>query len=81
MATGVGAIAVRGLSVAETVAVTESSVDAIAEREVGRYLAKNPEIAQEVRQVRLVAGPKGTVLGRGLKAGQSTGAGTGFHSW
>jgi hypothetical protein len=81
MATGVGAIAVRGLSVAETVVVTESSVDAIAEREVGRYLAKNPEIAQEVRQVRLVAGPKGTVLGRGLKAGQSTGAGTGFHSW
>jgi hypothetical protein len=79
MVTGVGAVAV-GLAKSGAVAVTEASVDAIAEREVARYLAKNPELASELSQVRLVPGPKGTILG-GVKGGHSAGVGTGFTSW
>jgi len=79
MVTGVGAVAV-GLAKSGAVAVTEDSVDAIAEREVARYLARNPELASEISQVRLVPGPRGTILG-GVKGGHSAGAGTGFTSW
>jgi hypothetical protein len=77
--TGVGAVAV-GLAKSGAVAVTEASVDAIAERTVARYLARNPELASELSQVRLVPGPKGTILG-GVKGGHSAGVGTGFTSW
>jgi hypothetical protein len=79
MVTGVGAVAV-GLAKSGAVAVTEASVDAIAEREVARYLARNPELASELSQVRLVPGPRGTILG-GVKGGHSAGVGTGFTSW
>lgn len=77
--TGVGAVTI-GLAKTGAVTVTEASVDAIAEREVAKYLAKNPELASELGQVRLVPGPKGTILG-GVKGGHSAGAGTGFTSW
>lgn len=77
--TGVGAVAV-GLAKSGAVAVTEASVDAIAERELARYLARNPELASELSQVRLVPGPRGTILG-GVKGGHSAGVGTGFTSW
>ena len=83
MVTGVGAVAV-GLAKSGTVAVTEASVDALAERQVARYFARNPEIASEVRselsQTVLAPGPKGTILG-GVKGGHSAGVGTGFTSW
>ena len=79
MATGVGAV-VTGLAKTGAVTVTEASVDAIAERELAKYLAKNPELASELGQVRLVPGPKGTILG-GVKGGHSAGVGKGFTSW
>jgi hypothetical protein len=79
MVTGVGAVAV-GLAKSGAVAVTEASVDALAERTLARYLARNPELGSELSQVRLVPGPKGTILG-GVKGGHSAGVGTGFTSW
>jgi hypothetical protein len=79
MVTGVGAIA-GGVARAGSVTVTEASVDALAEREVARYLAKNPELASELSQVKLVPGPKGTILGT-AKGGHSAGYGKGFESW
>jgi hypothetical protein len=78
--TGVGALALSGSAGAGTVAVTESSVDALAEREVGRYLARNPDLASELNQVRLAPGPRGTILGN-VKGGHSAGAGQGFSHW
>ena len=78
--TGVGALALSGSAGAGTVAVTESSVDALAEREVGRYLARNPDLAGELNQVRLAPGPRGTILGN-VKGGHSAGAGQGFSHW
>jgi hypothetical protein len=78
--TGVGGVVVGGLAKAGTVTVTEASVDALAEREVAKYLAKNPELASELSQVRLVPGPKGTILGN-VKGGHSAGFGKGFESW
>ena len=80
--TGVGIAA--GLAKSGTVAVTEASVDALAERQVARYFARNPEIASEVRselgQTVLAPGPKGTILGN-VKGGHSDGFGQGFRSW
>jgi hypothetical protein len=80
--TGVGIAA--GLAKSGTVAVTEASVDALAERQVARYFARNPEIASEVRselgQSVLAPGPKGTILGN-VKGGHSDGFGQGFRSW
>jgi hypothetical protein len=80
--TGVGIAA--GLAKSGTVAVTEASVDALAERQIARYFARNPEIASEVRselsQTVLAPGPKGTILGN-VKGGHSDGFGEGFTSW
>jgi hypothetical protein len=79
--TGVGAVAISvARAGAVTATVTEASVDALAEREVAKYLARNPELAGELNQVRLVPGPRGTVLSS-LKGGHIPGAGQGFTTW
>jgi hypothetical protein len=63
------------------VAVAEgASVDALAEKFVGDYLAKNPAVRQEIGSVRWVKGPKGSV-GGGVKPGTSAGHGTGWDKW
>ncbi len=85
IASGVGVIG-AGAKVAGTKAVTTTArnqaVDAAAERFIAQRLAKDPGLAAELAQgVRVVPGPKGTVLGRGVKPGQSTGHGGGFESW
>lgn len=73
------AVARAGASRAGT-AAADAALDALAEREVAKYVARNPEFATELNQVRVVAGPKGTVLG-GAKGGHSAGYGGGFGSW
>jgi hypothetical protein len=78
--TGVGALARGGAAVVGSATVSEASIDTLAEREVARYLAKNPELASELNQVRLLPGPKGTILGN-VKGGHSAGYGKGFDSW
>lgn len=80
MVTGVVALARGGAAVAGSTGVSEGTVDALAEREVARYLARNPELASELSQVRLVPGPKGSILGN-TKGGHSAGYGRGFDSW
>jgi hypothetical protein len=72
---GVGSF-IRGAGAA----VEASTVDAAAEKFVGEYVAKNPEIAADLTDVRWVRGPKGSV-GGGIKPGTSSGAGEGFHKW
>ena len=79
MVTGVGAVAMGLARAGTAVAVTDASIDALAEREVARYLARNPELASELNQVRLVPGPRGTILG-GMRGGHSAGAGNAFAS-
>lgn len=77
---GVGvAVARAGAGRAGAIA-SDAALDALAEREVARYVARNPELAAELNQVRVVAGPKGTVLGN-IKGGHSAGHGSGFHGW
>ena len=53
---------------------------ATAEAYLKWYSSKNPGLAGDLGKVKLMPGPKGTVLG-GRKAGTSSGAGTGFHKW
>lgn len=69
-----------GAGTAGARAATGGSVDAAAEQLVRQYVAKNPEIAGELAQVRWVPGPPGSVAG-GVKPGTSSGAGIGWHSW
>lgn len=80
LATGVAALAARGVSATRALAAGDAAVDALAERELAKYLARNPELASELNQVRLVPGPKGSVLGR-PRTPSGGGIGTGFHSW
>ena len=75
-----GAALVTGAGAASGVAAGDAAVDALAEKELGKYLARNPEIAGELNSVKLVPGPRGTVLGN-IKGGHSAGGGTGFHKW
>ena len=80
--TGVVGLARAGAGVvAGEAAAADASVDAAAEKLVQQYVKRNPEIAADLDKVRWVPGPKGTTLGRGFKAGQSTGNGTGWHKW
>lgn len=58
----------------------EAEVDALAEKVVKDYVAKNPEIAGELGSVRWVPGPKGSI-GSAIKPGGSSGYGTGWHKW
>jgi hypothetical protein len=61
--------------------VADKAVDAAAEKLVQQAIRKDPSLATDLAQVRWVPGPKGTVLGRGVKPNQSTGGGTGFQKW
>lgn len=58
-----------------------SEIDVLMEREISKAMAKDPGFAHEVKQVLHVPGPKGTILGGGIRSNQSTGAGTGWHKW
>lgn len=82
--TGVGLVRagarVVGTEAAAKVA-KDKAVDAAAEKLVGQMIAKDPSLATDLAKVRWVPGPKGTVLGRGVKPGQSTGNGTGWEKW
>ena len=70
-----GAALVTGAGAAGGIAATDAAVDAAAEKELAKYVARNPEIAGELKTVKVLPGPKGTVS----RAGQ--GAGTGWHRW
>jgi hypothetical protein len=78
--TGVTAVVRGGVRVVSTTAA-RSEVDELAEKVVTEYIKKNPDIAADLNKVRWVPGPKGSVGGRGIKPGQSSGNGTGWHSW
>jgi hypothetical protein len=79
--TGVAGLVRGGMSLAAGGAAADASIDEAATKLVTEYTKRNPEIAADLDKVRWVPGPKGTVLGRGLKPGQSSGAGTGWHKW
>jgi hypothetical protein len=76
---GAAALAGRG-GAAGARAAAHASVDEAAEKLVRDYVAKNPEIAGDLANVRWVPGPRGSVAG-GVKPGSSSGAGTGWHKW
>jgi hypothetical protein len=76
--TGVGVVA--GAGEASGLAAADSAVDVAAEKELAKYLARNPDLAGELNSVKLVPGPRGTVLGN-IKAGHSAGFGEGFQKW
>lgn len=74
--------AVRGAArIAGKGAARDAAVDAAAERMIAKHYAHDAEIMSQLNKVKWVPGPKGTVLGRGVKPNQSTGHGTGFDKW
>jgi hypothetical protein len=75
-----GTALIAGAGTASTAVAGDAAVDALAEKELAKYLARNPELAGELNSVKLVPGPRGTVLGN-MKGGHSAGYGTGFHKW
>ncbi len=84
ISTGVGIVRAGARVVGTEVAAKtakDKAVDAAAEKLVGQMIKKDPSLATDLAKVRWVPGPKGTVLGRGVKPGQSTGHGSGFQKW
>lgn len=84
VSTGVGLVRAGARAVGTEVAVKtakDKAIDAAAERLVQQAIAKDPSLAADLAKVRWVPGPKGTVLGSGVKAGQSSGMGTGWQKW
>ena len=79
LAVTTGAAIFTGAGAASGVAA-DAAVDAAAEKELAKYLARNPELAGELNSVKLVPGPRGTVLGN-IKGGHSAGLGQGFEKW
>lgn len=82
--TGVGIVKAGARAVGTEVAAKtakDKAVDAAAERLVGQMVARDPKLAADLSKVRWVPGPKGSVGGRGIKPGQSSGNGTGFQKW
>ncbi len=75
----IGSVARVGSKVASKSA--KDSVDKLADKYLTEYIKRNPELAGELNAIRVVPGPKGTVLGSGRKAGQSNGAGRGFQTF
>jgi hypothetical protein len=80
LAIATGAALVTGAGAASGVAAADTVVDAAAEKELGKYIARNPELANELNSVKLVPGPRGTVLGN-VKGTHSAGYGQGFRNW
>jgi Domain of unknown function (DUF4157) len=78
--TGGIALVRGGMALAGAGAVEAGSVDAAAERLTRQYIAKNPEIAEDLANVRYVPQPKGSIGGY-VKPAHSWGAGTGWHTW
>ena len=80
--TGVVGIARAGAAaVAEGgAAATTSEVDVLAKKVVDRYVAENPELANELSNVRWVRGPKGSIGGF-VKPNHSYGLGSGWQKW
>lgn len=78
---GVGIVAGgAGAAGGGAAAAADAEVDALAEKELAKYLARNPELEAELNSVKLVPGPKGTILGN-VKGGHSAGLGKGFEKW
>ena len=71
--TGVG-----GIVVGATRRAVAAATDVAVEQFIAKQIAKHPEYTKDL--VQFVRMPKGTTLG-GMKAGQSSGAGTGWHKW
>ena len=71
--TGVG-----GIVVGATRRAVAAGTDVAVEQFIAKQIAKHPEYTKDL--VQFVRMPKGTTLG-GMKAGQSSGAGTGWHKW
>lgn len=77
--TGAAAVVRGGTKMAVGRSVSE--VNTLAEKEFGKAIAKDPSLASDLNGVFRAPGPKGQTLGGGVKAKQSTGAGTGWHKW
>ncbi len=77
--TGAAAVARGGTKMAAGRAVSE--VDVLAEKEFSKAIAKDATLAPDLKGVWTAPGPKGKILGRGVKPNQSNGAGTGWHKW
>lgn len=75
-----GAAIFTGAGAATGAAAADAAVDAAAEKELAKYLARNPGLESELNSVRLVPGPRGTVLGN-IKGGHSASFGEGFQKW
>jgi hypothetical protein len=75
--TAVGLLAIGGAAAAAGgTAAAEGSVDALAEKLVQKAIAETPELAEELKYVRVVKGPKGNILGY-VKGSHSSGLGAG----
>jgi hypothetical protein len=77
--TGAAAVVRGGTKMVAGRAMTET--DILLEKEFSKAIAKDPSLAADLKNVWTAPGPKGTVLGKGVKPGQSNGAGTGWHKW
>jgi len=82
MVTGVVGMARAGIAAAAEggTAAGTSEVDVLAKKVVDKYVAENPELAQELRSVRWVKGPKGSIGGF-VKPSHSYGLGSGWQQW
>lgn len=74
--------AIRGtVRIAGKGAARDAAVDAAAERMIAKHYANDAQIMADLNKVKWVPGPKGSVGGRGIKPGQSSGNGTGWQKW
>ncbi len=79
--TGVTGVVRGATRIAGKGAARDVAVDAAAERMIAKHYARDAEIMADLNKVKWVPGPKGSVGGRGIKPGQSSGNGTGFQKW
>jgi len=79
--TGVTGVVRGATRIAGKGAARDVAVDAAAERMIAKHYARDAEIMADLNKVKWVQGPKGSVGGRGVKPGQSSGNGSGFQKW